>query len=79
MIRMKYPRLRQMRIENHMTQKDVAEQLACSQNCYSKYERGEREMPLRYWVQLARCYRVSLDDLGERTSEKERRSFVGRG
>ncbi len=78
MIRMKYPRLRQMRIENHMTQKDVAEQLACSQNCYSKYERGEREMPLRYWVQLAGYYRVSLDYLAGRTDKKEPHHFGGR-
>ena len=66
-----------MRIENHMTQKDVAEQLACSQNCYSKYERGEREMPLRYWVQLAGYYRVSLDYWRDALTRKNRTILAG--
>ena len=73
---MKYPRLKQIRIERHLTQKQISQLLACSQNCYSKYERGECEMPLAYWIQLAKYYQVSLDYLAGRTDNRKPHYFT---
>lgn len=56
-----YPRLRELRVRAGMNQTDVAELLNMQQNQYSRYERGERELPMHHFIKLARHYRVSLD------------------
>ena len=56
-------RIRDLREDRDMKQKEVAAYLMCDQSLYSKYERGERELPLRMAVQLAEYYQVSLDYL----------------
>lgn len=56
-------RIRDLREDKDLKQKEVAEFLVCDQSLYSKYERGERELPLRMAVQLAEYYQVSLDYL----------------
>ena len=43
----------------------------CDQSLYSKYERGERPLPLELAVRLADYYQVSLDYLVGRSSRKE--------
>jgi len=67
---MKY-RIRDMREDNDKTQKQIAEFLHCDQSLYSKYERGEREIPLDLIIKLADYYKTSVDYLVERTDEKE--------
>lgn len=52
-----------------MTQGAIAEKLLCDQSLYSKYERGQRELPLRLAVQLAQYYDVSVDYLVGLTDE----------
>ena len=39
-------RIRDMREDNDLTQQKIADILLCDQSLYSKYERGEREIPL---------------------------------
>ena len=56
-------RIRDLREDRDMKQKTIAEYLMCDQSLYSKYERGERALPLDYAVKLARFYQVSLDYL----------------
>ena len=56
-----YPRLRSLRESAGLTQTDVAELLGMQQNQYSRYERGERELPMHLFVTLAKYYGVSLD------------------
>ena len=56
-------RIRVLREDNDLTQKQVAEYLLCDQSLYSKYERSERDMPLSMIVQLAKYYHVSVDYL----------------
>ena len=46
-------RIRDLREDNDLTQKKVAEYLLCDQSLYSKYERGERAVPLQIIVELA--------------------------
>ena len=56
-------RIRDMREDQDLKQKQIAEYLLCDQSLYSKYERGERELPLRLAVKLAEYYGVSMDYL----------------
>lgn len=40
-------RIRDLREDNDLTQKQISEYLMCDQSLYSKYERQEREIPPR--------------------------------
>lgn len=64
-------RIRDLREDNDLTQQQVAEMLMCDQSLYSKYERGEREIPLRLLIILAEYYGVSLDYFVCRTEKPE--------
>ncbi len=64
-------RIRDLREDADLTQQQVAQILLCDQSLYSKYERGERELPLGLAVKLADFYHVSLDYLVGRTNQKE--------
>ena len=58
-----YQRLRDMREDADKKQEEIAKMLGMSQTQYSRYERGERELPMHHFVVLARFYNVSLDYL----------------
>lgn len=60
-------RLRELREGRSLTQAAVADVLLCDQSLYSKYERGERSLPLELAVKLADWYGVTLDYLVGRT------------
>ena len=66
-------RIRDLREDADLTQRQIAEYLACDQSLYSKYERGERVLPLDAAVKLARFYGTSLDYLVGLT--KQRRPY----
>lgn len=61
-------RIKDIREDNDLTQKQVSSILFCDQSLYSKYERGEREIPLSLIVKLANFYGVSVDYLVGRTA-----------
>ncbi len=63
-------RIRDLREDADLTQTQVAEILLCDQSLYSKYERGERDLPLELAVKLADFYQVSLDYLIGRSDKK---------
>ena len=65
-------RIRDLREDADLTQKQVADILLCDQSLYSKYERGERELPLALAVRLADFYHVSLDYLVGRVEDRRR-------
>ena len=58
---MYYPRLRDLREDHDMTQKEVAALLGIDQRVYSNYETGKREIPTRFVVILAKFYKMSAD------------------
>ena len=60
---MVYRRLRDLREDRDLLQKDLAEVLQCSQVCYSHYELGKRDIPTEVLVQLAAFYQTSVDYL----------------
>lgn len=64
-------RIRDLREDHDLTQKQIAAYLMCDQSLYSKYERMERELSLHLAIQLARFYHVSLDYLVGMTNEKQ--------
>lgn len=67
---MYYARLRNLREDNDLTQKQLAAALQCSQRIYSDYERGKVGIPTEILVRLALYYDTSVDYLLELTDEK---------
>lgn len=63
-------RIRDLREDSDLKQKDIAQYLMCDQSLYSKYERGERPLPLDAAIRLAQYYNVSLDYLVGLTNAK---------
>jgi transcriptional regulator with XRE-family HTH domain len=64
-------RIKDMREDSDKTQKVIADYLKCDQSLYSKYERGERDVPLEIVVKLAIYYETSVDYLVGLTKERE--------
>lgn len=58
-----YRRVRDLREDMDLTQKDVANLLNMQLTVYQRYERGEREIPLWAAIKLADYYKVTLDFL----------------
>jgi transcriptional regulator with XRE-family HTH domain len=58
---MKYKRIRSLREEAELTQLQMAKIIHCSQQAYSKYELGDREIPLEKLIILARFHHTSID------------------
>ena len=67
-----YPRLRELRTAVGMNQIEMGEMLHMLQNQYSRYERGQRELPMHLFIELAKFYNVSLDYIVGLTDTKER-------
>lgn len=63
-------RIRDLREDADLTQKEIAEYLMCDPSLYSKYERGERVLPLETAIKLAQFYHTSLDYLVGLTSTR---------
>lgn len=56
-----YRRIRDLREDHDLTQKEMAKNLNCSQQVYSNYELGQRDIPTDILIKLARFYKVSTD------------------
>ena len=66
-----YRRIRDLREDADLFQKDIAEYLQCTQVCYSQYELGKRDIPTDVLIKLADFYNTSTDYLLGRTNIKE--------
>ncbi len=64
-----YQRLKDLRDDKDMTQHQVAEIIGTYQTHYSKYERGEREIPFHLVIKLAKFYNVSVDYIAGLTND----------
>lgn len=64
---MVYSRIRDLREDRDLKQQDLADYLNCSQVCYSRYENGQRDIPLETISKIADFYNVSVDYLLNRT------------
>ena len=56
-----YQRIRDLREDRDLTQKQMADVLHCSQQVYSNYELGQRDIPTQMLIKIARYYNVSVD------------------
>lgn len=65
-----YPRIRNLREDKDLTQREIAGILGMSQTGYSKYETGENDIPTAILIKLADYYNVSTDYLLGRTNVK---------
>ncbi len=65
---MYYRRLKDLRVDNDLVQKQVADVLGIDQRVYSNYETGKREIPTRYVIKLADFYNTSTDYILGRTN-----------
>ena len=64
-------RIRDLREDADLTQKEVADHLHCDQSLYSKYGRGERMLPLALAIDLAKFSLVSRDYRGGLKRERK--------
>ena len=64
-----YPRIRALREDRDLTQREMGELLSCSQRVYSNYERGDVDIPTSVLISLADFYSVSINYLLGRTSD----------
>ena len=69
---MMFTRLRDLREDNDLTQKQCADIAYISKNSYIRYENGERTPPLDVMVTFAKYYNVSLDYLSGLTNVKSK-------
>ena len=54
-------RIRDLREDADLTQRDVATILGTSQTMYARYERGANELPIHHLLKLCELYKVSSD------------------
>ena len=63
-------RIRDLREDRDLTQKQVADHLHIKQNTYSQYETGQRQLPLDALIALAKYYNTSTDYILGLTDEQ---------
>ena len=56
-----YRRLRSLRENKKMTQREVAEYLHMSQTGYNQYEIGKNDIPTNILIELSKLYEVPID------------------
>ena len=64
-------RIRDLREDNDLTQKQIAEYLHIAQNTYSQYENGQRQIPVDVLIALASYYNTSVDYLLGLTDQRK--------
>jgi len=67
---MDYSRIKEMRIDNDVTQQRLADYLNLTRSAYSNYENGIREIPVEVLAGIADFYQTSIDYLLRRTDER---------
>lgn len=58
---MVYRRMKDLRVDKDLTQKEMARVLHCSQQVYSNYELGQRDVPTDILIRLSAYHNVSVD------------------
>ena len=65
-----FARIRDLREDHDLTQKEVSEYLFCDQSLYSKYERGVRDVPVEVIIKLSKLYNTTTDYILGLTNKK---------
>lgn len=64
-----YKRLRELREDHDLTQRQIASTLGVTQPQYFRYEQGYRDLPTDLLIKLADLYQTSTDYILERTND----------
>ncbi|MBQ3017645.1 MAG: helix-turn-helix transcriptional regulator [Clostridia bacterium] len=64
-------RIKDLREDNDLTQRELAEYLHIKQNTYSQYENGQRQLPIDVLISLAKYYKTSTDYILGLTDEQK--------
>ena len=64
-------KLKDLRIDNDLYQKEIANILKITRQQYGLHESGKRDIPVDLLIKLANFYGVSVDYILERTNKKE--------
>lgn len=56
-----YKHVRDLREDRDLSQRELSKILNCSQQVYSNYELGQRDIPTAILIKLSRYYNVSVD------------------
>jgi len=67
-----YQRIRDLREDRDLKQRQIANYLNCSQQVYSNYELGQRDIPTDVLIRLSNFYNVSIDYLLGQTNNPHR-------
>ena len=68
---MRFKRIRDLREDKDLYQKDIALILGISQQYYSEYENGNYTIPVEHLIKLARFYNTSVDYILGLTDNKD--------
>lgn len=69
---MKYQRIKDLREDKDLKQEEIAKLLETTQQTYSLWERGEREIPFHHVIKLAIFYNCSIDYIAGLTNKKQK-------
>lgn len=64
-------RIKDLREDSDLTQRQIAEYLHIKQNTYCQYENGQRQLPIEFLIALAKYYKTSTDYILGLTDEKK--------
>ena len=64
-------RIKELREDNDLSQRELAEYLHVKQNTYSQYENGQRQLPIPCLIALAEFYKTSTDYILGLTDDKK--------
>lgn len=64
-------RIKDLREDSDLTQRELADFLHIKQNTYSQYENGHRQLPIDVLISLAKYYKTSTDYILGLTDERK--------
>lgn len=70
---MYFKRLREIREDSDLLQRNIAEILGITKQQYQLYESGKRDIPVELLVKFSKHFEISLDYIVELSNNKERR------
>ena len=65
-----YRHIRELRESKQLTQQEIAKVLQVTQECYSRYEGGQRDIPTKTLIKLADFHNTTIDYLLDRTAKQ---------
>ena len=71
---MKFKRIKDLREDHDMLQKEIASLLGISQQYYSEYENGNRTITINHLITLSKFYGTSIDYIVGLSDQKNKKT-----